>query len=240
MSRTLTLSTAIVAIVLGCGGSAAAAGPHRLCSTGRGNPIVSPGGNGRCAAGQRALVVASGAQVSSLRARVGTLEAQVRTLRTTLAGVARSGSTLRFNGMNLQLVSGSGATDGPVNGRGNLIIGYGGTSIETGSHNLVVGSGQAFSSYGGIVGGAGNTLSGPFSVVFGTGNTASGYASSVTGGLSNTASASASSVTAGESNTASGVVSSVIGGFSNIASGTASTARGGQSNSATTDYSAVP
>ena len=34
------------------------------------------------------------------------------------------GTTLRFTGINVQIVSGSGTTDGPVNGKGNLIIGY--------------------------------------------------------------------------------------------------------------------
>ena len=32
--------------------------------------------------------------------------------------------TIRITGANLQIVSGSGATDGPINGKGNLIIGY--------------------------------------------------------------------------------------------------------------------
>src|SRR5262249_2710799 len=34
--------------------------------------------------------------------------------------------TLEFSGVNVQIDSGSGATDGPVNGSGNLIIGYNG------------------------------------------------------------------------------------------------------------------
>jgi hypothetical protein len=34
------------------------------------------------------------------------------------------GTTLQFSGINLQVVSGSGATDGPINGTGNLIVGY--------------------------------------------------------------------------------------------------------------------
>jgi hypothetical protein len=33
------------------------------------------------------------------------------------------GATLRLSGVNLQIVSGSGSTAGPVNGKGNLIIG---------------------------------------------------------------------------------------------------------------------
>src|SRR5438552_8391223 len=34
------------------------------------------------------------------------------------------GMTLQLSGINLQIVSGAGATDGPVNGKGNLIVGY--------------------------------------------------------------------------------------------------------------------
>src|SRR4051812_43116612 len=32
--------------------------------------------------------------------------------------------TIRFTGVNVQVVSGSGATDGAVNGAGNLVVGY--------------------------------------------------------------------------------------------------------------------
>jgi hypothetical protein len=34
------------------------------------------------------------------------------------------GTTLQFSGINVQVVSGSGITDGAVNGKGNLIVGY--------------------------------------------------------------------------------------------------------------------
>lgn len=62
-------------------------------------------------------------QVAALSARVASLEGQVGALQATLAGVTRAGSTLVFSGMNLQVLSGSGATDGAVNGLGNVIIG---------------------------------------------------------------------------------------------------------------------
>ena len=51
-----------------------------------------------------------------------------------------------FSNMNVQIVSGSGATDGPTTGTGNLVIGY--NELRTlfddindrnGSHILVVG-----------------------------------------------------------------------------------------------------
>src|SRR5437867_657055 len=34
------------------------------------------------------------------------------------------GTTLQFSGINVQIVSGSGTTDGAVNAKGNLIVGY--------------------------------------------------------------------------------------------------------------------
>jgi len=120
------------------------------------------------------------------------------------------GTTLQFSGINVQVVSGSGATSGAVNGKGNLIVGYnesgfctgsfinpnpcntnadcpvGGTCTpvaKSGSHNLVIGQSNAYSSYGGLVAGRKNTVSAPnASVTGGFGNTASGTQSSVSGG----------------------------------------------------------
>lgn len=56
-----------------------------------------------------------------------------------------------FEGANVMVTSGSGATAGPVNGLGNLIVGYdevisSGTSDKSGSHNLVAGPGHNYSS----------------------------------------------------------------------------------------------
>src|SRR5262249_14364134 len=53
---------------------------------------------------------------------LGSFEA-LRTLLTALS-LENGGTTLRLSGLNLQIVSGSGATDGQVNGKGNLIVGY--------------------------------------------------------------------------------------------------------------------
>jgi hypothetical protein len=121
------------------------------------------------------------------------------------------GTTFQFTGVNVQIVSGSGKTDGAANGRGNLIVGYDepgvcegaepsenicrttadcpagqtctATGAKTGSHNIVVGGAHSYSSYGGLVVGKGSTISGPYSSVSGGEfNTASGIASSVSGG----------------------------------------------------------
>jgi len=116
--------------------------------------------------------------------------------------------TLRFEGINVQVVNGQGETD-TTNGLGNLIVGYNelgnlNGDDRTGSHNLVTGIQNSFSSYGGLVAGRSNTVSGQWS--------------SVSGGFNNTASDSYSSVSGGRQNTASGNYSSVSGGLSRSAS----------------------
>ena len=102
--------------------------------------------------------------------------------------------TLDISGINVRIHNGSGTTGGPVDGLGNLIVGYnelGDPSGDdrTGSHNLVTGQQNSFSSYGGLVAGQSNTVSGPWSSVSGGyDNTASGYFSSVSGGSNRSAS----------------------------------------------------
>ncbi len=198
---------------------------------------------------------------------------------------ANSGALITFEGVNLQIVNGTGQTN-QVNGLGNLIIGYnaprqdtalrltcslgqywnndadcinnGGTwgrNFKTGSHNLIVGDQNAYSSYGGIVAGFGNVISREFAVVMGgwdnissgqyssvsggRNNTASGIDSSVSGGSGNTASGSYSSVSGGAGNTASGDYSSVSGGYSNTASGYISFVGGGYNNTAGDSWSTI-
>jgi len=172
------------------------------------------------------------------------------------------GTTLQFSGINVQVVSGSGATDGAVNGKGNLIVGYNKASLgqtRTGSHNLVVGDEHAYSSYGGLIAGVSNTIAAAWaSVSGGEGNTASGEAASVSGGSNNTASGRDNSVSGGWNNTASeghnasvsggfdntasgaiGFAPSVSGGAGNTASGYAASVSGGVSNVASGDYSSI-
>ena len=76
------------------------------------------------------------------------LETQLAQVTALLANVTRGTvngqDTIRFSGVNVQIVDGSGNTSGAVNGRGNLIVGYnelrGSGDVRTGSHNIVVGS----------------------------------------------------------------------------------------------------
>lgn len=113
-----------------------------------------------------------------------------------LDGVSRSDDdpntgdtdTLRFSGMNVQVVNGSNSTES-VNGTGNLIIGYNelqpfGDLYRSGSHMLVTGKYNNYLSYGGMVVGWLNTASGDSaSVSGGRANAATGVYDWVAGGL---------------------------------------------------------
>lgn len=141
--------------------------------------------------------------------------------------------TIRISGVNVQIVNGEGKTN-TTNGRGNLVIGYNETpGTQTGSHNLILGGEQTFTSYGGILAGFKNTISGPYaSVSGGYVNTASGEWASVTGGYGNTASGERSSVTGGSESIASKGNASVSGGAKNTASGSSASVTGGINNTA--------
>jgi len=163
-----------------------------------------------------------------------------------------------ITGANLRIVNGLEST-GTTNGLGNLIVGYNESrqgnpfcsappgrpllcseDTRTGSHNVVVGTGHNFSSFGGLVVARVNEISGPFaSVSGGRENTASGDSSSVSGGVENSASGDRSSVSGGGTNTASGSVASVSGGSDNTASGFSSSVSGGFNNTASSTVASV-
>lgn len=127
----------------------------------------------------------------------------------------RDGNELYLTGANLHIRNGLNATDATPNGLGNLIVGYNGQYCDaficlvpprTGSHNVIVGDGHQYTSYGGLA-----------------------------AGLNNTISAASASVSGGKFNIASGEYSSVSGGRENRASGENSSISGGANGSATTD-----
>jgi hypothetical protein len=140
---------------------------------------------------------------------------------TPLPCAAQAGTDVFFTGCNVNVRSGSGSTDGPTNGLGNLIVGYNGNVLgytRPGSHNLVVGDNHAYTSYGGMVAGLSNIVSGPWATVSGGGgNVASGESASVNGGQGNQAQGLAASVSGGSFNTATGYADSVSGGQCNLA-----------------------
>ena len=160
-------------------------------------------------------------EVSDLMSEVTTLQSQVAALQTLLAGVSRSGHALVLSGMNLQVESGAGGTTAAVNGLGNLIIGYNeNPGTQTGSANLVLGDGQSFTSYGGIVAGQGNMIAAPFaSVTGGSGNDAQSAQSAIVGGHANSTSGMMAVVAGGQSNQANGTYAFVGGGCANVAGG---------------------
>lgn len=168
------------------------------------------------------------AQLTTLQARITTLESRpsgggggvpdlekyVSINPDPINGV--NGPHIIFKGVNVHIQSGSGATVDTATGLGNLIIGYNETDPSVGlprngSHNLVGGQMNSFSSSGGLVFGVRNAIRGQYAAVL-----------------------------SGERNIASGVTSSILGGGQNTASGQYSTVLGGQLNIAPTPYSLQP
>ncbi|MBK6770217.1 MAG: hypothetical protein IPG72_14640 [Ardenticatenales bacterium] len=187
-------------------------------------------------------------QVSALEAKVaalGGVEARLAALEDKLQHVSRAGNDLTISGANLHVVNGTGATDGGPNALGNVIVGYnearpGGGDPRTGSHMVVVGRGNSYSAFGGIVAGENNTARGRFATVGGgNGNLASGDYSSVSGGQGNISGAYAASVSGGQSNTATRSYASASGGRNNTASGNYASVSGGQNNTASGSFASV-
>ena len=155
-----------------------------------------------------------------------------------------SATTIRLSGANLQVVNGSGTTEGEAAGLGNLIVGYQepreNGNDRTGSHNLVVGRQNNYSSWGSQVVGSANTASGLLaSVCGGEGNTASGDFSVVGGGVSNIAEGPGSLVGGGRGNVAVGIDSVVSGGRENRAEGFICAVGGGGNNTASNQFSVI-
>lgn len=173
--------------------------------------------------------------IADLESRLAAVEAKLASMSVeTIDGQP----TVRFTGVNVQVVDGSGFNSALVTGRGNLIVGYsanGGDEDRTGSHNLVVGDFHSYSSFGGLIAGFDNNITGAgiySTVAGGSGNVASRNHSAVLGGFDNTVTGFGSVVAGGEENTAQGESSVVTGGRSNTATDTSSVIVGGFANSA--------
>ena len=223
-------------------------------------------------------------QATAIHSLQSTIQTQDRTIAELNNTVRSQGEKLQFvsvdgtemyiTGANVNIRDGSGNTGGiPTDGSrptglGNLIIGYNENGDipcagcpsqamrpRTGSHNLVLGEFNGYTSSGGIVAGFGNSISGPFATVTGGAySSAGGMFSSVSGGELNLASVEGaavsgglqgkatgrwSSVSGGGENTASAESAAVCGGSANIASGTFSTVTGGTSNKVTAQSSSI-
>ncbi len=167
-------------------------------------------------------------RVSTVESQVAAVDAKIGTKLDAVSIETVDGQpTFRFTGVNVQVVDGSGDTWGDVNGRGNLIVGYNSSTDEdrSGSHNLVVGDGHTYTSFGGVV--------------FGTDNTIESRGASITAGSSNRAIAPYSSVSGGSFNITSDFLASVVGGAWNEASGYGAVVGGGSGNSAAGLYSSI-
>jgi hypothetical protein len=170
-----------------------------------------------------------------------------------------SGTETLLTGTNLHIVNGLEATNGnpadpfaegkgqpgaKTNGLGNLIVGYnedfGNNPQRGGSHNIVVGIGHAYPSFGGLVAGDGNEINAPYATVSGgNDNIVTGLAASISGGISNRASGVISSISGGSFNRASGLYASISGGGLNTASGDSSSVSGGSQNTAFGRFSSI-
>jgi hypothetical protein len=189
-----------------------------------------------------------GGQRGSLWQRVSALERTLTHVRSVTGEAGRPEVVIA--GANLRIVNNLHST-ATANGLGNLIVGYNeprndGDNRRTGSHNVVVGAGHNFSSFGGLVvgrqndiaeafaavsGGFDNTASGPSAAVSGGFfNRATGPSAAVSGGFGNMASGNAASVSGGDGNTASGPTAAVSGGHGNTASGHTAAISGGEAN----------
>jgi hypothetical protein len=205
---------------------------------------------------QQGQIIALAQQVEALAREVRSLKANsVLDLNGYLTYDTSNGYPVAlFRGINLQIVNGTGQTQ-TANGLGNLIVGYnrrsagsftcslgtleseadcragGGVwaqSHKGGSHNIVGGESNSYSSWGGIVLGAENAVLGPFaSVLGGARNRAGGSLSSIAGGSYNAANGIYGTVGGGLSNRALGDFSSVSGGAQRIAPGAQDWVAGG-------------
>jgi hypothetical protein len=187
-------------------------------------------------------------QVAALAARLDAIEPRVGPM-----SLEDDGMVVRFTGVNVQIVSGSGATDGATNGLGNLIVGYDEQrdtdnerplAVRTGSHNVVVGPAHQYVGFGGLVSGIDNSIAGAYATVLGgRTNGAAGFATAVLGGECNGASGRLSTAVGGggplepvpdgftcDGNGAVEDHAVVVGGLGNTASGAGSVIAGGRFN----------
>lgn len=211
--------------------------------------------------GQRESIAQTfGVTLQQLATRVITLETKTQDI-TRITDPNTNQPTIRFTGVNVQIVNGVGVTLS-ANGTGNLIVGYNelrllppGPTIRTGSHCVILGRQNNYTSTSGIIGGQQNLISGEGAcvltglrntasddfacVVSGAVNTANQGLTSILGGTWNIASGLYATIVGGNTNTASGPNSSVSGGYLNQASGANASVTGGEENAASGAYSTV-
>lgn len=196
-------------------------------------------------------VAALGTQVSSVQSSTSTfgadiaaVQARATALETKTMNMTADADNVYFTGVNLHVRNGTGTTTGAVNGKGNLIVGYDAArstdSDKSGSHNLVLGDRNNYTSYGGLVGGDDNTISASYAMVLAAdGATASGSRSVVVTGYQGEATNTTAVVIGGYSNKATAFRSVTVGGWENSADGSYSSILGGSDNKTTASESSI-
>ncbi len=233
LSRLGLAGVALVAACLAAPSIAQAANIYLCVSTTAGATVTSGGTtSGKCGTNKEV-------QLPEGKSEQETLINILPNIKYVASGID-SKPTIRFEKVNVQVVDGEGKT-ATTNGEGNLVIGYDEEpGTQTGSHNLILGGIQAYTSYGGILAGLDNEISGPFaSVTGGATNVASALNASVSGGNANVASGEEASVSGGDANTASGLDASVSGGSFNKSKAAMSSVSGGINNTAGTEGASV-
>ena len=204
------------------------------------------------------------ATIAELETRLTAVEADLETATQKLASVSleviNGNQTVRFTGVNLQVVNGLGNTDS-ANGTGNLIVGYDesetsgafrctlGTNPNNGTivtdQNTCISAGGLWTNTGFksgshyLVAGSENNYSRWGALIVGFRNTSNYNYASVSGGHNNTSGGSHTSVSGGQSNIASSKYTSISGGFENTASQQYASVSGGTENVASGFYASV-
>jgi hypothetical protein len=123
------------------------------------------------------------------------------------------------DGANLRIINGTGRTH-ELNGLGNLLIGYDADCVgceRVGSHNIVLGTDNLYSSHSGLVNGTENHLLGPHASILGGVSNSALDSSVCIGGGDNDATGFGAVVVGGSRNEAKAHGSTVIGGVGKIA-----------------------
>jgi hypothetical protein len=225
---------------LGIAGPAGANGPsgERGLSGERGAPGEHGEPGERGPSGTPANLASLEGRLKSLESENEALSSTVDEMTATLTGVRREGTTLVFEGMNLQLLNGPFG-DAQTNGLGNLIVGHNEEpGTQSGSANIVIGSQrQAFTSYGDIIGGAFNEGTARGVLVTGVQNKAGGNYAGLLGGRFNEATEESTAVVGGAEDRATEIYAVAVGGRKNLASGAISVAIGGSENHSSGSFS---
>ncbi|MFZ5724542.1 MAG: hypothetical protein ACOY33_12895 [Pseudomonadota bacterium] len=255
MKRTASILI-MSAILLVSGWPAAAGTVTGLTTFTAGTPAKAAEVNGNFTAVKTA-VDDNDARIAALEALVAALDSRIDALEAKLASVSTTtvngNPTVRFSGVNVQVVNGLGSTT-TANGTGNVIIGYdeahlflGINICSIGTHptdNTPVTDETTCTAVGGtwghdfktgshyLVSGRRNSYSRWGGIVGGDNNSATYNFASVLGGQSNMAGGPMSVVSGGTSNKAIGNLSSISGGSGNTASGGGASVTGGFLNTA--------